>query len=236
MNVFDQSITLFVNQYAGRSWLFDSFVVFLSDQDFLKGGFALSLFWYAWFRSGEGHPQDRQRLLAMLAACAMALTLGQVLQILLPFRRRPIHTPELGFMLPFGLHPKTADGWSSLPSDHAMLFFAVSTGLFLVSRPLGLLSFFHTTVIVCLPRLYLGLHFTTDLIAGALVGIASSYLLCARECASSLTHAVLAWGQRIPALLYPALFLVTLEFANLFDDLRAIGVFSLKVLRAVFGR
>ena len=44
INAFDYSIALFVNQYVGRSWLFDSLVVFLSDQDFLKGGVALSLF------------------------------------------------------------------------------------------------------------------------------------------------------------------------------------------------
>jgi len=236
INVFDQSITLFVNQYAGRSWLFDSLVVFLSDQDFLKGGIALSLFWFAWFQTGGHVTENRRRLLAMLAACTVALTLGQILQAVLPFRPRPLHTPELAFTLPLTLHPQSLNGWSSLPSDHATLFFAISAGIMSVSRPLGLWSLTHTIIVVCLPRLYLGLHFASDLIAGALIGIASSYLLCYREYGANVIQYILDWGKRFPAALYAGLFLVTLEFSMLFLNIQSIAAFILATGKAVIGR
>jgi undecaprenyl-diphosphatase len=235
MNSFDQSLTLFVNQYAGHSWLFDSLVVFLSHQNLLKGGLIFSLFWYAWFRPCEDLARNRQRLFSMLVACLVALTIGRILQHTLPFRQRPLHTIGLNFTLPDGLNPEALRGWSSLPSDHAALFFALSMGLFLVTRPLGLLSFFHTIVIVCLPRLYLGFHFATDLIAGALIGIASSYLLCSGKDRAGIGRSALALGKHSPAIFYSGLFLFTFELANLFSNVREIGGFSLEVLRAVFG-
>jgi len=236
INAFDQSITLFFNQYVGRSWLLDSLVVFLSDQDFLKGGVALALFWLAWFQTDGDATVNRRRLLAMLVACTVTLTLGQVLQVGLPFRLRPLHTPELALTLPATLHPKSLDGWSSLPSDHATLFFAISTGLMYVSRSLGLWSLAHTIVIVCLPRLYLGIHFASDLIAGALIGMAASYLLCYREYGAHVVGYMLNWGKRFPAALHAGLFLTTLQFATLFNDIRAIGGFVLTTARTVLGR
>src|SRR5690348_4446051 len=99
MNSFDQSITLFVNQYAGRSWLFDSLVISLSDLEVFKGGLILSLFWYAWFRPGEDLPENRGRLLSTLGACLVALAITKILHLTLPYRERPLYTADLHFTL-----------------------------------------------------------------------------------------------------------------------------------------
>jgi undecaprenyl-diphosphatase len=235
MNSFDQSITLFVNQYAAHSWLFDSLVVFLASQDLLKGGLIFSLFWYAWFRPCEDLSQNRQRLCSLLVACFVALAIGRVLQLTLPFRQRPLHTVGLNFTLPHGVASNDFQGWSSLPSDHAVLFFALSMGLFLITRPLGLLSFLHTIVVICLPRLYLGLHFATDLITGALVGITLGYLFCSGKDRAGIDRRALVWEKHSPAFFYSGLFLLTFELARLCEDVRSIAGISLNVLRAVFG-
>jgi hypothetical protein len=58
-------------------------------------------------------------------------------------------------------------GWSSFPSDHACLFFALATGLCLISPVIGGLALLHASLIVSLPRIYLGLHYPTDVLAGA---------------------------------------------------------------------
>ncbi len=233
MNVIDYPITLFLNQFVGRSWLLDQAVFFSSDQDLLKGGFALALFWYAWFRCDETCETDRRRLLSLILACGVALALSQALQLTMPFRYRPIHTAELDLAIAHGMPSRILDGWSSFPSDHAALFFALSTGFLIVSRPLGLLSLLHTTLFVCFPRLYLGLHFFTDIISGALLGVASSALLCIKPDPTGLGGKLLALCRNNSAIFYAALFLVTAEFARLFTDLREIIRFMVTILQAV---
>jgi len=58
------------------------------------------------------------------------------------------------------------------PSDHAVLFFALATGLFMAHRKLGIAAYAWVIVAICFPRLYLGIHWPTDVIAGAAVGVA----------------------------------------------------------------
>jgi undecaprenyl-diphosphatase len=35
----------------------------------------------------------------------------------------------------------------------------------------------HVTLLICLPRIILGLHFPTDIVAGALIGLSTFYWL-----------------------------------------------------------
>lgn len=90
---------------------------------------------------------------AIMGALA-AIAVGRTLQVVMPDRPRPMHDPQLGFQLPHGVDPSDLQGWSSFPSDHAVLFFALSTALFLWSRTVGVLGFIWASLIVCLPRIY----------------------------------------------------------------------------------
>lgn len=49
--------------------------------------------------------------------------------------------------------------------------------LWRISRPIGARALFHAVAFICLPRLYVGFHFATDLIAGALLGTALALAL-----------------------------------------------------------
>lgn len=222
MNAFDEVITVFLNQYVGRSWLFDFLVVFVSHENFMKGVVIFSLFWYAWFYPGENPSQARQRLASTLVACFVALALGQILQHTLPFRERPIHTPGLYLTHPHGLHPNVLHDWNSMPSDHATLFFAMSTGLYFVSHSLGSIAFFHAILVVCFPRLYMGLHFATDLMAGAFLGICLSTLLILGKHGAEIGRRILVLEKDTPAIFYSGMFLLTFEMAVLFEDIRDI--------------
>ena len=55
---------------------------------------------------------------------------------------------------------------NSFPSDHAGLFYALATTIFLVSRRTGIIMFIYVTLVVIVPRLYLLLHYPTDIMAG----------------------------------------------------------------------
>jgi hypothetical protein len=125
MNPFDLHTIHFLNSFAQRSWVFDSLIGQLEGTDLLKGGVIMALFWWAWIRYGNAHPENREKLLFGLISGVFATILARVLALMLPFRVRPLHNLQLNFRLPYGSDPNTLVGWSSFPSDHAALFFCL---------------------------------------------------------------------------------------------------------------
>ena len=176
MNLLDSWTMTHVNVFARKSWVFDQAVAFLSVNDLLKGGVLMLFVWWAWFRSEGKATQDRDHIIATMISCVVALAIGRLMVILGPFRLRPLHEASLNFVTPYGVSEDALAKLSSFPSDHAVLFFALVTGLFFVSRGLGLFALLYTLVVVVLPRIYLGLHYPTDILAGALVGVAICWL------------------------------------------------------------
>lgn len=76
-----------------------------------------------------------------------------------------------------GLDPlvsKSAD--PALPSSHAAFFFAFSTVVFFSHKKLGIFFYVCSTLIV-LARVYTGLHWPTDILAGSMIGIATGLTL-----------------------------------------------------------
>src|SRR5712692_3603324 len=164
MNGFDTSIISGLNHLAHRSMTFDTSMVFLVNHDLFKGGVFMALIWWAWFRHEKDGTDRRDYLLSGLATAIVAVALARLLVHALPFRDRPLNTPGFGFTLPYTMRPELTESWSSFPSDHAVLFFALAS-LFFVWRPLGIFGFLYALVFIILPRLYLGIHWPTDIIA-----------------------------------------------------------------------
>lgn len=77
----------------------------------------------------------------------------------------------------YGLHPFTFDlGSVSFPSGHAQTIFAVMTALWvLYPRPWPIYA--AVAVAVALSRVFTGVHFFADVLAGAFIGVAGSLLL-----------------------------------------------------------
>jgi undecaprenyl-diphosphatase len=117
---------------------------------------------------------------------------------------------------------KTLDGWSSLPSDHAALAFALATVIFLLHRRWGLWALLHAGVIVCLPRAYLSLHYPSDLLAGALVGVASVLFVLRFANRNVVTRLMLQLEDSHPATFYSGSMLFLLQMIQMFDPLRRI--------------
>lgn len=220
MNTFDTTVLAFFNQFAQRSWALDSLIMTISDSDALKGYLSLPLVWWAWFR--DPHREDHRRtvLLAILGAFS-AMAVARVFQLVLPYRPRPVHTSGLDFTLPYTVPEDFLAGWSSFPSDHASLFFALAAGLWLVSPFVGTLAFLHAAVIVSLPRIYVGLHFPTDILSGSLLGVTAVGVIWKwRAVFVKLVEPALTWSKTSPQLFYPAFFILTSELAHLFKDSR----------------
>ena len=155
----DRALTLYVNQFAGRSMVLDKFVYDILDTSLLNGGVFLAAYWWLWFEADEsGVPAKRRNVaVALLAVIGVAAAL-KLLKVHLPFRYRPLNDPDLGLRLPFGVDPVSLNHFSSFPSGHAMLFFALSVPLWIRSRWLGAAAAGWTLLAICSPLLHLGDH------------------------------------------------------------------------------
>jgi undecaprenyl-diphosphatase len=217
---FDSSLIRFLNQYAHRSWAFDNAVYIISNNALLKGSLVTALIWWAWFRQDGRTRQRRETLLFGIVACPLALMLARLMAHLLPFRERPLRNPLLGFQLPYEMNDTILIRWSSFPSDHAVLFFTLAAILFFVSRRAGIIAFCHTVFIICLPRVYLGIHYPSDILAGAIIGIGIASLSKIPSLRTRFTRPGFLWLQKSPDTFYASLFLVTFQIAVLVEPAR----------------
>jgi len=65
---------------------------------------------------------------------------------------------------------------SAFPSGHAAFFFAISTIVYFYNKRAGLL-FFLAGFLICLARVFIGIHWPLDILAGAIVGILSGWVI-----------------------------------------------------------
>ena len=198
MNPFDHAIIAFLNQFAQKSWTFDTAVNLFAHNDILKTGIFTGLLFWAWFREGDRQVRDRATLVFGLLASGAGLVLARLLAVSLPFRERPLRNPDLHFVIPHSINSHTVFGWSSFPSDNATLFFGLATCLFLVSRRMGLLAFAHACLVAAFARVYLGLHYPTDILGGALIGTGAVLLIQVPAIRRAATRWPLRWLEEHP--------------------------------------
>ena len=82
---------------------------------------------------------------------------------------RPGAGPLFHDAVPEVFHHTIVETWSSFPSDHAVLWFAVATTVLLASRRLGVAMLIYSAVLA-VGRVYVGAHNPTDVLAGGLLG------------------------------------------------------------------
>lgn len=64
----------------------------------------------------------------------------------------------------------------AFPSGHAAFFFALSWVIYSYNKKTGIL-FFIASFLICLSRVFVGIHWPSDILAGAIVGIFSGWLI-----------------------------------------------------------
>jgi undecaprenyl-diphosphatase len=225
MSSFDTSIITFLNSFARHSWAFDSFVYMLSNNDLLKGGVVVALIWWTWFRPDARKDDTRQHLVCAIFACLVAVVIARALALMLPFRERPMVVAALHFQRPYGADDAGLIDWSSFPSDHAAVFFSLAMSIFFVWRAAGIAALIYVFVFIGMPRLYLGFHYPTDILGGALIGIALALIARAKLFCDLVSTIVMPWLQRSPGSFYACLFILTFQIATLFQSMRKIAHF-----------
>lgn len=233
VRTFDDAILAWLGQFAARSVPLDHFVRDIADSALLKGGVFMAYFWWLWFRTTGDVAARRERVLVSIAGALGAVALSRLAQRLCAFHPRPLHAADPAFVLPFGVDPSTLSHWNSFPSDHAALFFALSLAIWYESRRAGLLAMAWTLIVICLPRVYLGFHYPSDIIGGIALGAATMLGTRALFARHSLPARILRWEASHRTGFYVIAFLMSYELTVLFYDLRQLTSDSMHLLQAV---
>ncbi|HEU0116779.1 MAG TPA: phosphatase PAP2 family protein [Thermomicrobiales bacterium] len=158
----DNGIYLAVNGLAGRNGLLDHLLVWSATA---LPAAMLILIAAAWFWPGSPVARGQRQRLAVYAvvAAVIALAIGEAIGHVW-FRQRPFV-----FLPAHLLLAHAAD--ASFPSSHAVASFALATPFLLARRRLGSLLF-ACAMLVAVARVATGLHYPSDVVGGALLGMA----------------------------------------------------------------
>lgn len=223
---FDVAVIGWINHFAERAPAMNALMAWLADAELFKGAVLMAVLWWLWFAGLDGATHYRQAVLGALAAAFFALLAARGLSLMTPFRPRPMFV----FPPPFDADPRW-EQVNSFPSDHAALFCAIAASLFAASRRIGLLSLAYVLLVICLPRIYLGLHYVSDVAAGAALGIIVAGICYQAGVPLRLAPPARAWARRYPAAFYTAAFLLTYQIATLFTDLRTLRHLLVEFIR-----
>lgn len=212
-----------------QSWALDTLIVQIFRTNTAKiVPLLVCVVWLLFERRRQG--EDIVFFGQLLVGSFLAMTFSRVMQNFSAYRPRPLHNPNIEYQLPFGIEASVLEGWSSFPSDTSSLAFSIVAGIFLVSRRLGTAAFLWTVVVVAFPRAYAGLHYPSDLIGGALIG-----LLCTIGAAPLIFHIInrkvkVVIDEKWTPFLWALAFLYLLQMASMFDDVRRYGSFAKEIL------
>jgi membrane-associated phospholipid phosphatase len=219
----DTSLFQAVNGFAG-DWTLDRIVNFTQSNYLLRCVPFLAPLWYFWFQPGNRQNERRDAIICLIFGLLVALVVNRALASFLPFRVRPMYTDGIDF------HPMSLTsnpnmvGWSSFPSDNATFYFAAATGIYFMCRALGTYLIAHAVVFVCLPRVYEGIHYPSDIIVGAAIGVVVMIPVMTMPLTRRLFFCqyIRNWAGMHGGLFAMLFFAATFEMVVLYDDVREV--------------
>jgi undecaprenyl-diphosphatase len=231
VDAIDRWTSLTLNSQIGRLPILDQVVFYVADLNLLKGVPFMAAAWYFWFRGDKG---TRNHVVDFFLAALLASVIAQVLAVSLPERPRPLHEATLGLELAAKVRPTVLKDWSSFPSGHAALFFALAVGLMPLSRKLAWAAIIWVAVVICLPRVYLGYHYLSDILGGAAIGTGVAALY-PRLPLHRWGGSLVGLADRAPSMFHAVAFVATFELTVMLADVRQLGSQAIKVMRMLSG-
>jgi len=238
-----------MNGIAGRSWFFDSIVGLTQGNDLIKAGLIGCCFFAAWY-SGKTLEDTRARrkvLLMTLVAAVCVLATTKVLSHTIFLPRPAIESQKIYHLSDDNLvamkrtnvrvpldeesqkdHRDLVNGdvktndLGSFPSDHAGFFLAISLGIFLASRRIGLVAVGWTVFVILAGKMIQAEHSPLDVAAGAAVAITELSVLrfAAQTRLGSILDRVSLWTFKYSALSAALLFAIVFEISSTLFHIR----------------
>jgi undecaprenyl-diphosphatase len=190
----------------------------------------MGIVWWLWFRNENENYLVREHLIAALVGCFVALFIARILLLTLPFRIRPSSNPHINFLIPYGMKAGGLAGGSTFPSDHAVLFSTLAFSFWFISKKLGVFAIIYVFIVIFFPRIYLGLHYPTDILAGTVLGFAIAFIFNSTKTRQQLAKPFFYLMNHVPGLFYFIFFLISYQLVVLFYDFREIATRIFKYL------
>jgi undecaprenyl-diphosphatase len=203
-----------------------------AGQTLLKGGVICAIFWGAWFENSKQQRERRTILLSTFFGATASLVIARAIALLAPFRERPIRAFP-NFQLPYSTSSEDLIHWSSFPSDHAALFIGLAVGILLVSKRLGIVALIYSVVFICIPRIYDGLHYPSDILVGGLIGTGVVLLVRRISVSEYAVQPLLRYESEHPSVFYMISFFVTAQLADMFIAARSLAVILLHAIEGL---
>jgi undecaprenyl-diphosphatase len=93
---------------------------------------------------------------------------------------------------------------------------------------MGWVALLDTVFLICLPRIYLGIHYPTDMLAGALIGVGMGFLANQPAIKSPLAKWAFKWQKKSPGSFYAFSFLFMYQITVSFYEARYVVITSVK--------
>ena len=165
MGDLDMAILYRLNAFAGQTALGDWVIIFFASiLPYVLVFVFLSVI-------GIARISVRQKMYRIIAGGMSGLVARFGLTELIRF----LH-PRLPPFMVDHVHQLIAEQGNSFPSGHAAFFFALSGAVFYWNKPLGI-CFFAASVLMGIARVAAGVHYPSDIVAGMIVGIASTWIV-----------------------------------------------------------
>lgn len=159
-----------VAKLLGRHPLFDVSVESAIRHNVLGGfWFALSVFVFWMQGARPGQQKARRRILTIVFGSALGILLTIVAGTAVSWLP-PSRYPGLADLYPGYLAPNLND--NSFPSQSTALYAAVTAGIYTLNKKVGSILWVCVGTLVALPRIYVGGHYPSDVLAGVILGLA----------------------------------------------------------------
>lgn len=166
----DSTVFFWINGLADHVPIIDSFMRLMASDYFIPLSLALVQF-AIWFigASPEQRERNQKGIMVTFTAVAFACLVVKVIDIFYD-RLRPFELYATGEVKLLFYTPTDP----SFPANMVGVAFAFAIGTWLYNRKLGKILLI-PAVLVAFARVYVGVHFPLDVIAGAVIGIAVTF-------------------------------------------------------------